>query len=329
MPVTRTVRTLIGAGATLSTVVALVAPAGAAPQDAHARGASTATTSTAAIPTRNLPSPLYGVTADSVGNLNDIVTGARALPEMPVTRVYFNVKARATSYVTAVRAMRPTSYIMGELLDSSDSRRISTSSYTTRVKSYLSALGSSVDVWEIGNEVNGNWTGRYRTVESKLTDGYGDVASVGGRSALTLYYNVGCGDGPRELDPISFSQKYVPAAVRDGLDYVLLSYYEGNCNGIRPTAATWTAYFARLHTLYPRAQVGFGEIGMDRPATGQSLGTARSIMDSYYGLDITLPYYVGGYFWWYYDEDCLPAATRPLWATLQTAFSAEATALSH
>ncbi len=77
------------------------------------------------------------------------------------------------------------------------------------------------------------------------------MTSVGGRSALTLDYNVGCGDGPKELDPIAFSQKYVPAPVRDGLDYVLLSYYEGNCDGIRPTAATWAAYFARLHDLYP------------------------------------------------------------------------------
>jgi hypothetical protein len=329
MRVTKSVKTLIGAGATLSAVAALVAPAGAVPNHAHPREASTSVIVTEATPTRTLPTPIYGVTADNVGNVSDIVAGARRLPEMPTTRIYFNVKAPATSYVAAVRAIQPASYVMGELLDSSDSRRISPTSYNKRVKSYLSVLGSSVDVWEIGNEVNGNWTGRYSRVETKLTDAYNDVAAAGGRSALTLYYNVGCGDGPRELDPITFSQQYVPATVRDGLDYVLLSYYEGNCQGIRPTAASWTAYFARLHALYPVARVGFGEIGMDRPVTGASLGAARSIMNYYYGLDISLPYYVGGYFWWYYDEDCLPPATGPLWANLQTAFSTEATALSH
>lgn len=302
----------MGAGAILSIVVATGASAGAGPT-----------------PLRAVPTPLFGVTVDNVTNLGDIVASSAKLPVMPITRIYFNVRAPASSYVGAVRAIRPVSYIMGELLDSSDSRRITTAAYNKRVKSYLTTLGSSVDVWEIGNEVNGNWTGRYASVEAKLAAAYGDVTSVGGRSALTLYYNVGCGDGPKELDPIAFSQKYVPASVRNGLDYVLLSYYEGNCRGIRPPAATWAAYFARLHVLYPRAQVGFGEVGMDRPATGASLGTARSIMDYYYGLDLNLPYFEGGYFWWYYDEDCLPAATKPLWNTLQAAFSAEAAALSH
>ena len=66
---------------------------------------------------------------------------------------------------------------------------------------------------------------------------------AGKRTALTLYYNVGCGDGPKELDPIAFSQKYVPAAVRDGLDYVLLSYYEDDCNGIRPTCGDLDGVF--------------------------------------------------------------------------------------
>jgi hypothetical protein len=184
-----------------------------------------------------------------------------------------------------------------------------------------------VDLWEIGNEVNGNWTGRYSTVDAKLTEAYDDVAAAGKRTALTLYYNIGCGDGPKELDPIAFSQKYVPAAVRTGLDYVLLSYYEGDCERIRPSVTTWTAYFARLHTLYPHAQLGFGEIGMDTPATTATLGTARSLMNYYYGLDINLPYYVGGYFWWYYYQDCLPL-TKPLWSALQGAFTSEAGALS-
>jgi hypothetical protein len=279
-------------------------------------------------PMRALPNPLYGVTVDDVANLSQIVASSQALGHMPITRIYFNVREPATYYAAAVKAIWPASYVMGELLDSSDSRRISVTSYNKRVKSYVSLLGNSVDVWEIGNEVNGNWTGRYSKVEAKLTDAYDDVASAGKRTALTLYYNIGCGDGPKELDPITFSQKYVPAAVRTGLDYVLLSYYEADCGGIRPSPAAWTAYFARLHVLYPNALLGFGEIGMNEPATTATTGTARSLMDYYYGLDIDLPYYVGGYFWWYYDEDCLPFTTKPLSATLQSAFASESAALA-
>jgi len=278
---------------------------------------------------RPLPSPLFGVTVDSVSDLGDIVAGAEALPDEPTTRIYFDVRKPASYYAAAVRALQPVSYVMGELLDSSDSRRIGVAAYNKRVRSYLAAFGDEVDVWEIGNEVNGDWTGRYPKVEAKLTDAYNDVAVAGGRSALTLYYDVGCGDGPRELDPLAFSRQYVPASVRSGLSYVLLSYYEDECNGIRPSAATWTAYFEQLHTLYPDAQVGFGEIGMAEPATGATLAAARSLMGYYYGLQIPLPYYAGGYFWWYYDEDCLPVGTGPLWPSLQSGFAAEAAALAH
>src|ERR1019366_8832887 len=65
---------------------------------------------------------------------------------------------------------------------------------------------------------------------------------------------------PGELSPLAFSRTYVSPAVRAGLDYVLLSYYEGDCRGVRPSAATWTAYFQQLHALYPNALLGFGEI---------------------------------------------------------------------
>lgn len=43
---------------------------------------------------------------------------------------------------------------------------------------------------------------------------------------------------------------------------------------------------------------------------------------------VDLQCYVGGYFWWYYDQDCLPVTSTPLWGTLQAAFDSETTALS-
>ena len=43
-------------------------------------------------------------------------------------------------YATAVRRLRPVSYLMGELLDSSDEKHISLAAYRQRVKSYLAAF---------------------------------------------------------------------------------------------------------------------------------------------------------------------------------------------
>ena len=112
--------------------------------------------------------------------------------------------------------------------------------------------------------------------------------------------------------------------MRDGLDYVFLSYYEGDCKGIRPSAGTWTAYFQALHALYPHARLGFGEIGLDNPVTSKTTRAATSMISYYYGLPIHLPYYAGGYFWWYYSEDCLPYATKTVVAGAAVGFEAEA-----
>jgi hypothetical protein len=279
-------------------------------------------------PNRPLPGPLYGVTADDLSGTARLAAGLRNLPEAPTTRLYFDTREPAGYYAAAVTALRPVSYLMGELLDSSDEAGITAPAYRARVKSYLAAFGNKVDVWEIGNEVNGNWAGSYPTVAAKLTGAYSDVAAAGKRSALTLYYNVGCGDGPAELDPLAFSRSYVPAAVRDGLGYVLLSYYEGDCRGLRPSAATWTAYFRHLHVLYPHALLGFGEVGLSHPATAKTQAAAMSMIRYYYGLSIKLRYFVGGYFWWYFTEDGLPYASKPLSAVLGDGLRAEAKAWS-
>jgi len=173
--------------------------------------------------------------------------------------------------------------------------------------------------------VNGNWTGPYQQVAAKLITAYQQVTARHGRTALTLYYDAGCGSGPAELDPIAFTRAYVPSQVSDGLTYVFLSYYEDDCDGIRPSAGTWTAYFEALHARYPRAQLGFGEIGLSNPVTSRTMSTAKSLLTHYYGLPIHLPYYAGGYFWWYYYyEDCLPYDTKPLWQVLRAAFESQA-----
>jgi hypothetical protein len=277
---------------------------------------------------RRLPDTLYGVTADDVTGLTQLIDGARHLPEKPVTRIYFDAAEPPAYYTAAVRALRPVSYLMGELLDSSDEAHISVAAYRVRVRAYLAAFGPEIDLWEIGNEVNGDWTGPYSAVEAKLAVAYAQISPRHLPAALTLYQNAGCGDGPTELSPLAFSERYVPAAIRRGLSYVFLSYYEGQCGGLRPAAAAWTSTFRALHRLYPRARLGFGEIGLAKPITAATRARAAGMLHYYYGLPIRLPFYAGGYFWWYYAEDCLPVGRAPLWTALRSAFAAQAASRS-
>lgn len=281
------------------------------------------TTATTPPPTsmRVLPDPLYGVTVDDVANVTNIVNSSKQLSHMPITRVVFDEGVAASYYVNAVNQIQPVSYVMGELLDSEGLKTSTLQQYHDRAASYLSTLGNKVDLWEIGNEVNGNWTGPYADVSAKITDAYNQVEAAGKRSALTLWYDDSCGNGPSELDPIAFSNQYVSPAMRSGLDYVFVSYYETQCNNIRPTTATLTTFFNKLHALYPNAKLGFGEVGFPNKVSSTQQAAAESMINYYYGLKIPVPGYVGGYFWWYYYEDMLPYNTKPLWQTLNSAFT--------
>jgi hypothetical protein len=164
-----------------------------------------------------LAGPRYGVTIDSITNLNAIMASSRHLSHKSATRIYFDVKTGPGFYLRAVTRLHRVSYLMGELLDSSDETKITVSGYNRRVKAYLASLGRRIDIWEIGNEVNGDWTGPYPAVAAKLTEAYRDVTARGYATALTLYYDIGCQDGRQELHPLAFSRRYVPRAVRDGL----------------------------------------------------------------------------------------------------------------
>ncbi len=294
-------------------------------------GAVTLSTHAASAAPRDLPTgPIYGVTIDDIANISSVVSDAAAMPFMSTTRVYLDPTESATYYKLALQQLAPHSYVMAEILDSSDMTSITTSAEQTRVGSLLSTLGSTVDVWEVGNEVNGNWTGPYRTGAQTLVNTYHQVAADGYRSALTLYENSwapnNCEDGTSELTPQQYSSRYVPASVRDGIDYVLLSWYPTQCSGLSGNVpvSTITAELQGLHTLYPNALIGFGELGLPNRTKSSTEAQAESIMAYYYGLAIREPYYIGGYFWWYWDED-LSLSGMP--AALRNAFGAENAAL--
>ena len=135
-----------------------------------------------------------------------------------------------------------------------------------------------------------------------------------------------CGDGPEELTPVQFSQQYVPSEVADGLSYVLLSYYPTECHRREPASEEVASYMQQLHALFPNAALGFGEVGLPRPAKRATREKAEQIMRWAYSLDPGLPYYIGGYFWWYGAEDALRPGSL-LHDALGAAFEEEAEAL--
>ena len=273
---------------------------------------------------------LYGATVDRITGLAQMRAALASLPDRATVRVVFDRSEPASYYATATRRLARVSSVMGELLDSSAERSISAAGLRARARSYLHQLGSEVSIWEVGNELNGNWTGPYRQVAAKTRAAYAVLRGAHVPLALTLYANDfapnHCGDGPNELTPVQFAQRYLPANLRSGLSYVLLSYYPTQCHDVEPSSAVLAAHLRQLHHLFPGARLGFGEVGLPHAVTSSTVDKARQIMSWAYSLDPGLAYYAGGYFWWYAAEDALhPGA--PLRRNLAQAFDAEHTAL--
>jgi hypothetical protein len=179
------------------------------------------------------------------------------------------------------------------------------------VDEYVNLLGDKVDIWEIGNEINGEWLGPKDTVIAKIIYGYIRMKKLDKKIALTLYYNHNCWENP-ENEMFRWVNKNLPYKISTNTDYVLVSYYEDDCNNYQPN---WQQVFDSLHVLFPNSKLGIGECG----TTNQS--KKAEYINRYYRMNITTPNYIGGYFWWYYRQDCVPWNTKPLWQVLDDAIS--------
>jgi hypothetical protein len=266
---------------------------------------------------------IVGVTVDSTAHLARTIRSLRHLHRPVWTRLVLDVDAAHPASINEYDGVAPrlagVGRVMAELVDSSALRQITVHQVARRTRAAIAAMGSDVDVWEVGNEVNGNWTGAARTVARKVVRTLSIVRNHGGTSAVTLYENRGCGDGPGEKTPTAWSRDHLSRRTRAKLDYVYLSYYEAQCRLLRPSDAQWTKRFRALHRLFPNAKLGFGEIGMPRPATPATRRRARSIIRHYYGLRLPVPAFVGGDFYWYYVEDMTPWHSSSLWRVLKSA----------
>jgi hypothetical protein len=249
-----------------------------------------------------LPSKFYGVTIDDVTNLDQIVDSLRSLPKKPFTRVVFDPGMTPTDYSEAVNKIGAVSYVMGEPVDSHGFKDLSLEQYRQRFAQYLDGFGSRVDLWEIGNEINGEWTGTTPDVIAKLQAAVELTKTRAKKTALTLYYNQGCAEDPaREM--LAWSSKNVPADLRANIDYLLVSYYPDDCSGPSPD---WPAVFAELAKQYPNAKFGIGEVGTEKAANKEAL------IRKYYSMAAPVSNWVGGHFWWYFKQDAVPK-TKPLW----------------
>lgn len=257
---------------------------------------------------RPVPTPLHGLTLDDVGNLPAIVKSLSSLQKKPTARVVFDEEVDPSYYRRPMLAIHDVSYTMGEILDSYYVKTLTPAQYIERTRNYLTALSDVVDIWEIGNEINGEWLGTTPEVTQKVVGAYDLVKSQGKTTAVTLYYNQGCWE-KKENEMFAWSEANIPHYMKMGLDYVFISYYEDDCEGLKPD---WQAVFNKLGAMFPNSKIGFGEVGTAKKSN------KSDYLTRYYTMKINTPKYVGGHFWWYYKQDMVPN-TKDLWKTFNNA----------
>ncbi len=278
---------------------------------------------------------------------------ARVVFDEGVDRVFRTYGSDASAYVGPVRTIGADARVMGELLDSFYMPDYSVVELRARACEYRATLGHLVDVWEIGNEVNGEWLGASvleklsAVVEVFRADGAAFGALCPGfaiRSderpfelALTLYEN-GPYAGGRATDQNcweradhamlhwaarNFGPTGAGAAWRDALAYVWVSYYEDDCNDLQPD---WQSIFDELGALFPRAELGIGECGTTLAARKRRYAERyyRGMTSSdpaFANMHVAHPRFVGGYFWWYFSQDLdVPAVTDTMHGALTSPF---------
>ena len=287
-----------------------------------------------------IPIPIHGVTiADNkdIRNdkyLNDVLKSVASLTSVPTVRLTYKLEgsdidkgAKASTYLPATRAISKNAYVFAEVVDSAYEFCFNVADDEARWKDYVSTLGDYVDIWEVGNEINGNWLDNsdpipikgqtcpwkipnttHKDVITKMINAYHIVKKAGKTAVLTLYYepNPACTTamGPA-FDPITWATQNIPADMETGLDYVLLSYYRDKCLNFKPDLA---ALFTEFHKMFPNAKLGMGEWGYSKKRPDKARLT--KLLNEGYGFHPNVPDWIGGVFFWEFGTDAVPYDPR-------------------
>jgi hypothetical protein len=270
---------------------------------------------------------VWGVTYDTVRGGTKALQLASTLvgptPGNGWVRIVLDLAEPASYYVAAVTSAHSLGlHVVGEMLDSSDMSRQSFAQWQSRVNSYLSTL-PSVDEWEVGNEVNGNWLGA--GVVAKIAYAAQAVkARTKARTLLTLYYQLGEDDVAHSM--FTWAHANLTATTMGYIDDLGLSLYPED----HPMGAALDRVLTTLHAAYPAQSLMITELDYWSADLGHTwtwgsvadpTGAGRQAVATYYSAAMLgYSWSRGGTFWWYFPEEA--PAGGPLWTAMRSVYTA-------
>lgn len=269
----------------------------------------------------------WGVTVDRIDRSAEVVQSISDLVENVTgdayVRIVFDEGVAATEYDGIVdAALAAGVVVVGQILDSSAMSAYTLDGWKARVREYVDHF-PQITVWEIGNEVNGEWLGTQVRDKLEYAAAYVKSADPGDTTMLTLFWQMGTA-GAAGNAVFQWVHDQVGPALVANVDVVSLSTWVGGA----PLGAAFDEVFERLHALFPAQRLAIGELGYWSPGTTRAWWwrsqdepttvVRRAFAEQMYQASFAFPYSVGGVFWWYYVQEMFGAT--PLWQTVNQAY---------
>jgi hypothetical protein len=270
----------------------------------------------------------WGVTVDRtkgfrsvMGSIADMTVAA---PGSGYVRVVFDEGVGPAAYDGIVaEARRDGVTVVGQILDSSAMRRLDLAAFERRVRAYVGHF-PGIDVWEIGNEINGEWLGADAAAKASYAAAYVKAADPSDTTVLTLFWQMGTAGRPTS-SMFQWARDNVDPAFAANLDVVAMSTWLGGA----PLGISMDEVFTRLHAMFPAQRLAMGELGYWEPGTTRAWWwrstshpttvVRRSLAVQMYQAALSFPSSVGGVFWWYYVQEM--ADRGSLWRHVRAAIS--------
>ncbi|MFC2477046.1 MAG: hypothetical protein ACFNTU_06105, partial [Catonella sp.] len=156
---------------------------------------------------------IYGLTIDDGWyddvSLKEVVSSLKKLKIRPTARIVMSKDTEPKEYVKMFREIHKVADVMAEPVDSYEMNLYKdVESYRKRFKDSYKYLGKYVDIWEIGNEVNGEeWIKQDNSlVADKIIAAYNEIKTKGGKTAVTFYYE----NPDYQRDMFEWIKTYIP-----------------------------------------------------------------------------------------------------------------------
>jgi hypothetical protein len=247
-----------------------------------------------------------GVTFDTLKvSAAQWTNASRAVGKGGWIRIVFDLDEPFESYLPVIeQAHRSDMKVLGQILDSSQMKRLDVAGWRKRVDSALTLL-PSVDGWEVGNEANGNWLGADVVEKVRYATERAAVVQPSKPRVLTLLWNLG--EDTADDSMFTWLSRLDQGTV-DKLSVIGLSLYPED----HPMGTAYDRVVQTLRRRAPRARIGITELGYGNDDLGgtwwwgsptDKVAARRSVAQLYDRASRMHRFSAGGTFWWYFLQE--------------------------